>query len=73
MFPTFQFIVFTQAWRKCFKDRLRCIGKNFGFEIYAEKFGKEELEKRLKDELTVSDQHVCTQNSKAKNLGKFWA
>ena len=59
------YIVYFQVDTRCF------IGKNFGFEIYAEKFGKEELEKRLKDELTVSDQHVCTQNSKAKNLGKF--
>jgi hypothetical protein len=28
-------------------------GKNIAFEIYAEKYGKEELEKRLKDEHTV--------------------
>nr|ABW76418.1 allene oxide synthase/8R-lipoxygenase fusion protein [Gersemia fruticosa] len=28
------------------------VWKNYGFEIFAEKFGKEELEKRLKDELT---------------------
>jgi hypothetical protein len=28
-------------------------GENIAFEIYAEKYGKEELEKRLKDEHTV--------------------
>ena len=33
------------------------VGKNFGFEIFSEKFGKEELEKRLKNELIVSGPH----------------
>ena len=34
------------------------LGKNIGFEIFAEKFGKEELEKRIKYEHTVSRQNV---------------
>ena len=29
------------------------LGKNLGFDIFAERFGKEKLEKHLKDELTV--------------------
>ena len=37
------------------------VGKNFGYEIFAEKFGKEELDKRLKDELIVSGQHFGCQ------------
>ena len=28
-------------------------GKNISFEIFAEKYGKEELDKRIKDEHTV--------------------
>ena len=32
-------------------------GKNFGFEIFGEKYGQEELEKRIKDEHMVRCLH----------------
>ena len=34
------------------------LGKNIGFDIFAEKHGKVELEERIKNELKVNIMHV---------------